>query len=146
MIGDLVPILYLSMLEAPFAIIGLCGPSIHQLVQRTLHFGLRSLFDTRRYATPLLDDPSTPRRKDRTTSDSKTPSDPGHHEGRVGNATFRDKFDSENGSFHPNERLVWSSAANRSMEGAALSEAIPMGSITVKKEVSMAEHHERELI
>ncbi|PQE24165.1 integral membrane protein [Rutstroemia sp. NJR-2017a BVV2] len=45
---DLVPLLYLSMLEAPFAIIALCGPSINQLVARVMQYKtLSSLFTTR---------------------------------------------------------------------------------------------------
>ncbi|KAK0716602.1 hypothetical protein B0T21DRAFT_64384 [Apiosordaria backusii] len=45
---DLVPLLYLSMLEGPFAIIALCGPAIHQLTARAInHRSLASLFTSR---------------------------------------------------------------------------------------------------
>ena len=49
------PIVYLSILEAPFALVALCGPPIHQFVQRYTKLGFRSLFSTGRYATPLND-------------------------------------------------------------------------------------------
>ncbi|GAB1312719.1 Rhodopsin domain-containing protein [Madurella fahalii] len=45
---DLVPLLYLSMLEGPIAIIALCGPAIHQLTSRYFNYGsLASLFTSR---------------------------------------------------------------------------------------------------
>ncbi|KAM7212109.1 hypothetical protein V8F06_012509 [Rhypophila decipiens] len=45
---NLVPLLYLSMLEGPLAIIALCGPAIHQLLTRAINFGsLASLFTSR---------------------------------------------------------------------------------------------------
>ena len=43
------------MLEAPFAILALCGPSVNQLAQRTIQFGVSSLFSSKRYGPPLLD-------------------------------------------------------------------------------------------
>ena len=43
------------MLEAPFAILALCGPSVNQLAQRTLQFGVSSLFSSKQYGPPLLD-------------------------------------------------------------------------------------------
>ena len=43
------------MLEAPFAILALCGPSVNQLAQRTLQFGVSSLFSSKQYGLPLLD-------------------------------------------------------------------------------------------
>lgn len=55
-IGNLIPILYLSMLESPFALFALCGPPWYQLLQRYAQFGFRSLFSTRQYLTPLADD------------------------------------------------------------------------------------------
>jgi len=45
---DLVPLLYLSMLEGPIAILALCGPAIHQLASRAINHGsLASLFTSR---------------------------------------------------------------------------------------------------
>lgn len=43
------------MLEAPFAIVALCGPSINQLVARAVkHRNLTSLFSSRRTDTSLI--------------------------------------------------------------------------------------------
>lgn len=45
---DLVPLLYLSMLEGPFAIVALSGPAIHQLTARAINYrSLASLFTSR---------------------------------------------------------------------------------------------------
>ncbi|TGJ81017.1 hypothetical protein E0Z10_g7735 [Xylaria hypoxylon] len=49
---DLVPLLYLSLLEAPVAIIALCAPSISQLVSRAVEHGaFSSLFHSRPQST-----------------------------------------------------------------------------------------------
>ena len=60
------------MLEAPFAILALCGPSVNQLAQRTLQFGVSSLFSSKQYGPPLLDrqeQKKWPDRKFRNLSD-----------------------------------------------------------------------------
>lgn len=47
------------MLEAPFAILALCGPSIGQLVNRAVKYrSLSSLFTTKQLDTPLVLDAS----------------------------------------------------------------------------------------
>ncbi|PHH89662.1 hypothetical protein CDD83_5580 [Cordyceps sp. RAO-2017] len=51
---NLVPLLYLSMLEAPLAIFALCAPSINQLLARAIKYrSLASLFTTSPHPTPV---------------------------------------------------------------------------------------------
>ncbi|KND88123.1 hypothetical protein TOPH_07233 [Tolypocladium ophioglossoides CBS 100239] len=52
---NLVPLLYFSMLEAPLAILALCGPSVNQLVSRAVKYrSLSSLFTTSPHPTPTV--------------------------------------------------------------------------------------------
>ncbi|TGO20459.1 hypothetical protein BPAE_0294g00050 [Botrytis paeoniae] len=52
---NLVPLLYLSILEGPFAIMALCGPSIGQLLSRVVEYrSWSSLFTTRPLQTTEL--------------------------------------------------------------------------------------------
>ncbi len=67
MVGDLVPLLYLSLLEAPVAIVALCAPSISQLIARAVeHKSLSSLLHSRPH--PTLQGSNTTERKNTDTS------------------------------------------------------------------------------
>ena len=48
-LGDTVPLIYLTMFETPFGILGLCAPPIHHFVRRANKHGWRSLFSTKSY-------------------------------------------------------------------------------------------------
>ncbi|KAF2792075.1 hypothetical protein K505DRAFT_58521 [Melanomma pulvis-pyrius CBS 109.77] len=53
---DTVPLLYVSMLEAPFGIVALCGPPVNQIINRARNYGWRSLLSTRQYHSPTTSD------------------------------------------------------------------------------------------
>ncbi|KJZ75224.1 hypothetical protein HIM_05418 [Hirsutella minnesotensis 3608] len=70
---NLVPLLYLSMLEAPLAITALCAPSINQLVARAVKYrSLSSLFTTNPHPTPVAQSngSGSNRKRSRDTADS----------------------------------------------------------------------------
>jgi len=58
--GDNLSSLYVSILEAPFGIVALCLPPIHQIIRRFRNFGWRSLLSPRQYTTPSYDSDKMP--------------------------------------------------------------------------------------
>ena len=149
-IGNLVPILYLSMLEAPFAIIALCGPSINQLVHRSTQFGLGSLFDTRRYLRPLMQDTDERRQINGSSSNISNQDSFSIHLGKM---MAKVKGGTTHKVLHREERLAWSQIGNGTTTSADglgrdhedwKAAKIPLGAISVENKVSVGEHREME--
>lgn len=152
---DLVPVLYISMMEAPFAIIALCGPAINQLVQRTVQFGFGSLLHTKKYPTPLLDAAAQSRNPDQKFSKLHDQFKADGLSSSYNGSRSRTRHNIGNASSEENFQLGWQGSGN-----SAVASANPMGrehcdwssrdigldSITVNTNVSVSTEGARQMV
>lgn len=129
---DLVPILYLSKLEAPVAIIALCSPSINSLVMRAVKArSLSSLFTSRNISTTGASSKGSYSERKNNSGISR---DDGFSKLQTSTVKLR------NGKGH-------STATAVAEEDEGFDERpIPLGSIGVSREVEVARSAERSMV